>query len=145
MRSTVFAAMLILVITCSPAMAQSNGENMRWAANNTSHDCIVCSVFFHATAECVRREPNRAALAADYASIGDRLALAAIEYAALAGIKQNTINARIDMAKQDVQQKTDSSCANFSVLIAEYARQCNHLAKDPKAIFYYCLGQASRQ
>lgn len=108
-------------------------------------ECTICAVFFQATAECVAKEPGQSALVAQYEKASENLILIASDFGNAAGIKKETIMSRVMMARQEFQRNTNSSCANFSVLIAEYARKCEQLAQNPTKVFEYYLGRAASQ
>ena len=147
MRKPLLLASVVLALTSSHAVGlfEDDDARIRWAANNASHECAVCAVFYQSLAECVSKEPNRAAMAAKFEKTATSLIIAATGFGEVAGIKQETIMARISMVKREFADKTNSSCANFSVILNEHIQKCKVIAEEPKLIFLHYLERAKNQ
>lgn len=131
-RLLVFALCLATPLGHVPLLAQQGPVNQRLtnAANNLSHELIICSSFFYISAIGMtnRNDAEGRKGGEKQKQIGDQLSTVAGRLGEMIGQKPEAFQARIDMTMADLRKEMADNFVNYPILQQKYLDACIDLA-----------------
>ncbi len=125
---------LCLATSSGPArpLAQQDpvAQRVTNAANNLSHELLVCSSFFYITAIGMmnRNDAKGQKDGEQQKQIGDQLSTVAGRLSEIIGQKPEAFQARLEMAMADLRKEMADKYVNYSILQQKYLNVCTDLA-----------------
>lgn len=105
------------------------------AANNLSHELLICSSFFYITAIGMmnRNDAKGQKLGEQQKQVGDQLSTVAGRLSKIIGQKPEAFQARLEMAMADMRKEMADNYVNYSILQQKYLDACTDLAGNLKS------------
>jgi hypothetical protein len=104
------------------------------AANNLSHELLICSSFFYITAIGMmnRNDAKGQKDGEQQKQIGDQLSAVAGRLSEMIGQKPEAFRARLDMTMADLRKEMADNYVNYSLLQQKYLEACTDLVGNLK-------------
>jgi len=119
---------LLVVDACMPAHA-IDLEKAKRIANNFSHQNLICSVYSRFVAACLGNRDKQDTLVGQYEKLAETFAKRSAETAVVAGVSAKALEARMQIAVDEMKEDIDNDCTNVSVILQKHARACKELAE----------------
>ena len=131
-RLIVSALCLATSLGCPALLAQQDpvAQRLTNAANNLSHELLVCTSFFYITAIGMmnRNDAKGQKDGEEQKQIGDQLSTVAGRLSEMIGQKPEAFQARLEMAMADLRKEMADNYVNYSILQQKYLDVCTDLA-----------------
>lgn len=133
----IIVAALCLALAAAPVQVsaqQDAGQRLTIAANNLSHELIICSAFFYITAIGMmnRNDAKWQRDGEQQKQIGDQLGDVAGRLSEMIGQNPKAFQARLEMAMADLRNEMSDNYVNYSILQRKYLNRCTDLTGNLK-------------
>jgi hypothetical protein len=123
---------LVVFLTATPtfALAQTDpvSELLTSAMNNLSHEYTQCAAYFYIVSAGLNDTPDTSK---QYSDAGDAALELALSAAQGTGLIQEAIEARLDLAMNEMISRMNESFSNISILFRDYSEPCILAMEDP--------------
>lgn len=140
-RTCIFLAVSIWL--CQTAIAQeAEMKRIMQVANNYSHQNTICAAYHYLMAVCLAKDRPKDGLAAKFKTIGDDFIDRSVKLGQIAEVSPKAIDARMQLATQEMMEDVENNCANTSVVTLKHAKKCTDLYNNGAKYLQDALGPA---
>lgn len=130
----------LLMSLASSFAAQAADNEPKDVLNNMAHEAIECAAYNSIVAFGLENSDDKVT-AARARKTSSWLTDWAIELTNRAGLKSETVNARMTIAIKQQMAEIDGDMGNISILLAKYAYLCKSVAEDPQKRMVYWMNK----
>ncbi|KRR26469.1 hypothetical protein CQ14_03000 [Bradyrhizobium lablabi] len=120
---------------CVSTAAAQDIQKIKDAANNFSHENLICGAYYLFVAQCIQNKNPNDPLAAQYTTGAQTFMKRGIETGKLADVSDKAISAKVEIAVEEMKTDTENNCVNISVLYKKHAHQCKSTYENGPAAF----------
>ncbi|WP_375413065.1 hypothetical protein [uncultured Bradyrhizobium sp.] len=129
-----FSAGLALLATLTGHADAQDAKKTKEIANNFSHQNLICSSYYYFVGQCLEKADPKDRLVKQYRTGAETFLQRGIDMARVAGVSDKAINAKMELAIEDMKSETDNDCVNIAVLLKKHAKTCKSTMDDGPAI-----------
>ncbi|PDT71708.1 hypothetical protein CO683_00685 [Bradyrhizobium ottawaense] len=115
---------LVLFSLLSIDAAAQDMQRIKDLANNFSHENLVCGAYYLFVSQCIKNKSATDPVATQYFEGGNTFLKRGIETGRIAGVSDKALNAKVEIAIEEMKRDTDNDCVNISVLYQQHAYSC---------------------
>jgi hypothetical protein len=129
----VTALSALVTLAAFPAAAQ-DPKAMQQKLNNLAHEHLICAAYANISAVClIQKNGENDPAGQHYKELTGTLMERGFQIGGIAGVSFNASKARFEMANQEMMEKIEKNCSNFSILMQEHLDACVSLYNEGPA------------
>ena len=133
MRRWLSIVALIVSAGAEPVSAQSPElpPPIKRAVNSFAHEHAICAAYYAVAAKCLSAS-NDMEMRDKISKVGSGFISRGREYTKVAGLRDETFGARMEMAAKQMSSTMGDDCSNISLVLNEHALSCKALFEEPE-------------
>ena len=128
------AVVLLLALWHTLAQSQNRQlDQLKQRLNNISHENAVCGVYYALVSVCIVKDHPNDPTAAQYMNASRIFFDRSIQTGRVAGVSDKALQARTEMATDEMKAEIEDNCSNISILLKKHAMACKKLFEEGPA------------
>lgn len=129
-----FGLIALVAVSVSGASAKDI-DRVKELANNFSHENLICGAYYLFVSQCLKNKNASDPVVGQYLEGGNTFLQRGIETGRIAAVSDKAINAKVEIALEEMKRDTENNCVNISVLFKKHAYQCKATFDEGPGIF----------